>query len=200
MARFSTYRALERFQVRLNTLWARLRYHAFLHLGPRSRILGRVMVKPFWALFDKTKALSIFLDGDNSIGHGTVFQGSGTMRFGLRSFCGEYCVFGCNAAINIGNDVMIAQAVTIRDTDHRIADASIPMIQQGIVATPVNIEDNVWLGHGAIILKGVRIGTGAVVAAGSIVTKDVEPYMIVAGSPARPLKSRIRNQLKAKEI
>jgi len=55
---------------------------------------------------------------------------------------------------------------------------------------PVRIEDDVWVGHGAIILHGVTIGEGAIVAAGSIVTKDVAPYSIVAGGPARKLRDR----------
>jgi virginiamycin A acetyltransferase len=52
------------------------------------------------------------------------------------------------------------------------------------------LESDVWIGHGAIILQGVRIGEGSVVAAGSVVTKDVAPYTIVAGNPARPIRDR----------
>jgi phosphonate metabolism protein (transferase hexapeptide repeat family) len=57
-------------------------------------------------------------------------------------------------------------------------------------STPVNIGHDVWIGHGAIILPGRSIGTGAVVAGGAVVTKDVAPYMIVAGNPARPIRPR----------
>jgi phosphonate metabolism protein (transferase hexapeptide repeat family) len=57
-------------------------------------------------------------------------------------------------------------------------------------STPVTIGHDVWIGHGAIILPGRSIGTGAVVAGGAIVTKDVAPYMIVAGNPARPIRAR----------
>ena len=57
-------------------------------------------------------------------------------------------------------------------------------------AHPCTIGHDVWIGHAAVILPGVRIGTGAVVGAAAVVTKDVEPYQVVAGVPARPLRSR----------
>ncbi|MBI5750778.1 MAG: acyltransferase [Hydrogenophilales bacterium] len=87
---------------------------------------------------------------------------------------------------------MIAQAVTIRDTDHGFDDVSIPMKSQGINTRPVKIEDDVWIGHGAIILRGVTIGAGAVVAAGALVNKDVPPYAIVGGVPAKVIRMRVQ--------
>ena len=85
---------------------------------------------------------------------------------------------------------MIAQAVTIRDTDHCSDSLTIPMIDQGIVTTPVIVGDDVWIGHGAVILRGVTIGTGSIIAAGSVVRSDVPPFSIVGGVPARILKTR----------
>jgi phosphonate metabolism protein (transferase hexapeptide repeat family) len=62
-------------------------------------------------------------------------------------------------------------------------------------AHPVTIGDDVWIGHGAIVLPGRTIGTGAVVAAGAVVTRDVAPYAIVAGVPARPIKTRFPQEI-----
>lgn len=145
-----------------------------------------ILVKPFQG----NKKLLICLEGDNAIGAFSIFQGSGEIRFGRGAFCGEFCVFGCNESIAIGRNVMIAQAVTVRDTDHGFNEVSIPMKVQSIKTSPVKIEDDVWIGHGAIILRGVTIGCGAVVAAGALVNKDVPPYAIVGGVPAKVLRMR----------
>jgi acetyltransferase-like isoleucine patch superfamily enzyme len=85
---------------------------------------------------------------------------------------------------------MIANAVSIRDTDHNFKDLDIDMLQQGIQTEPVYIKDNVWLGHGVVITKGVTIHSGAIVAANAVVTKDVPENAIVEGVPAKIIKYR----------
>lgn len=98
--------------------------------------------------------------------------------------------------IVIGNNVMFGPQVTIRGGNHRIDIVGRAMIDIGdLEKRPeddpgVTIEDDVWIGTRAIILAGVRVGRGAVVAAGAVVTKDVEQYMIVAGNPAKPIRKR----------
>ncbi|WP_264367794.1 DapH/DapD/GlmU-related protein [Paraglaciecola mesophila] len=64
------------------------------------------------------------------------------------------------------------------------------MIEQGIVTAPVIIKDNVWIGYGVTILKGVEIGEGSIVAAGSVVTKNIPPYSIAGGIPSKVIKMR----------
>lgn len=76
------------------------------------------------------------------------------------------------------------------DTDHAFARTDIPMNRQGITTAPIHIGDDVWIGHGVAILKGVTIGNGAIVAAGAVVNKDVAPFDIVGGVPARVLGNR----------
>lgn len=190
-ASLALMKALDLLDVRVSTLRARLRYFHFLKLGSRARVNRGTRVKPFYALSEKTGALlRIRLDREVSIGAGTLFQGSGEVTMGARSFCGEGCVFGCNESICIGNDVMIAQYVTLRDTDHVFDRTDIPMIDQGVASAPIVVEDDVWLGHGVVVLKGVRIGQGAVVAAGAVVNKDVPAWAIMGGVPARQIGSR----------
>lgn len=187
------FRWLDWLGIRRTTFWVRIRYSLFLDCGDRCRFSSGVVVKPFWSMHDSTgNRLKIVLDGDNSIGRGTIIQGSNVFRMGKGSFCGEYCVFGCNEKIDIGCDVMIAQSVTIRDTDHEFSDVSKPMRLQGVTSDAVIIEDDVWISHGAIILKGVHIGQGAIVAAGAVVNSNVEPYAIVGGVPAKVIGNRLK--------
>ncbi len=90
--------------------------------------------------------------------------------------------------LQIGNDVMIAQHVVISALNHGYADVTLPISLQPVTTKPVVIEDEAWIGANAVITAGVRVGKHAVVAAGSVVTKDVLPYSIVAGNPARLIK------------
>lgn len=99
-----------------------------------------------------------------------------------------------NELVRIGRNVMIADQVTIRDTDHSISSIDRPMIDQGIETAPVIIGDDVWIGHGASILKGVTVGEGSVIAAGAVVTKDVPPFAIVGGVPARIIRFRKQDE------
>jgi acetyltransferase-like isoleucine patch superfamily enzyme len=92
--------------------------------------------------------------------------------------------------VQIGDGVRIAHRVTILSSDHRYKNNQQPIYQQGIVASRTVIEDDVWIGCSAVILPGVHIARGAVVAAGAVVSSDVAPYMIVAGVPAKPIGRR----------
>lgn len=101
-------------------------------------------------------------------------------------FCNSNVKIRCSKKITIGNDVAISHDVTIMDSDAHYID-----YENYEISKPVYIEDNVWIGTRTTILKGVRIGKGSVVAAGSVVTKDVPPNSIVAGIPARVIKQNI---------
>lgn len=90
----------------------------------------------------------------------------------------------------IGENVMMAQDVVILTQGHLHSNIHEPINLQGSYNTKVIIEDDVWIGLRAIILPGVRIGKGAIIGAGAVVTKDVPPYSIVGGVPARILKMR----------
>jgi len=173
-----------------NIFWTfsyRLLYWPFLRCGQSCRFSRGLVIRQF----DSKHRLEIVCKGHNSFGHHTHIQGTGRIVFGERSFCGAFCVFGVNESISIGSNVMIAQMVTIRDTDHVYEDITRPMVSQGISTNPVVIEDDVWIGHGVTILKGVNIGRGSIIAAGAVVTKNVPSYSIVGGVPAREISRRI---------
>lgn len=116
-------------------------------------------------------------------------------RFSPKVSLGDYSGIGVNAKINgecvIGNYVMMGEDCTIITRNHAHDRLDIPMMQQGFEKDrPVVIDDDVWIGDKVVLLPGVHIGKGAIIGAGSVVTKDVEPYSIMAGVPARKIKSR----------
>jgi acetyltransferase-like isoleucine patch superfamily enzyme len=119
----------------------------------------------------------------------TVFNREG-LRVGTNSGWGVGCFINAGGGVTIGNDVLIGPRVVIHSLNHVYKDAKVPIRLQGHVAKPVVIEDDVWIGAGAIILAGVRVGRGAVVGAGSVVTKDVPAFGVVVGNPARFVRFR----------
>jgi len=90
----------------------------------------------------------------------------------------------------MGDNVMMAPEVIILTLGHRHDNIEAPMCSQGGYATKVTIEDDVWIGIRAIVLPGVKIGKGSIVGAGAVVTKDVLPYSVVGGVPAKVIKMR----------
>lgn len=88
----------------------------------------------------------------------------------------------------IGNNVVLGIGSQILGLTHDYEDIEKPIKDQGVSGTKVIIEDDVWIGGNCVIIQGIEIGKHSLVAAGSVVTKDVEPYTIVAGNPARPIK------------
>lgn len=112
---------------------------------------------------------------------------------------GDNSGIGTNAQISnvanageviIGNDVMMGPDVLILVRIHNHSDSDIPMNRQGEIIKKVVINDDVWIGARVIILPGVSVGKGSIIGAGSVVTKDVPPYSIVGGVPAKIIKWR----------
>ncbi len=110
------------------------------------------------------------------------------IKIGKNSLIGEYCVIRGQGGVEIGDRVYTSPFTQIIAVNHVFNDRKRPFTEQGITAQGIVIEDDVWLGAGAIITDGVRVGKGAVVAAGAVVTKDVAPYTVVGGVPAKVIK------------
>ncbi len=136
--------------------------------------------------------------GDNvSIGRFSVIECTGVIthlgegfRIGRNSNLGDYGFVGAAGGVTIGEDVLIGQGVRFHSENHVITHTDVPMKSQGVTNRGIVVEDDVWLGSGVILLDGVRVGQGAVVAAGSVVNRDVPPYAIAGGVPAQILKYR----------
>lgn len=130
-------------------------------------------------------------------GRGTLFYARNRIRLGDNVYFGRYCNIECDAAV--GNDVLIANDVGfVGRADHDFRCIGVPVRFAPCVRdrdyhagdSRIEIGDDVWIGFRATVLSGVRIGEGAVVAAGALVIRDVEPFSIVAGVPAKVVGSR----------
>jgi acetyltransferase-like isoleucine patch superfamily enzyme len=110
------------------------------------------------------------------------------IRIGRDSLIGEYNVLRGQGGITIGNRVYTSPLVQLLAVNHVYDDPARPMVEQGITAEGISIEDDVWIGAGAIVTDGVRVGKGAVIAAGAVVTKDVAAHTVVGGVPAQVIK------------
>lgn len=112
----------------------------------------------------------------------------GFLTIGDHSFVGPNAVLGAGGGIHIGNHVLFGPDVVVSAENHRFDDTGTLIAEQGVVRQGVVIEDNCWIASRAVILDGVTIGRGSVVAAGAVVTRDVPPGSIVAGVPARVIR------------
>ncbi len=105
---------------------------------------------------------------------------------------GEKVLIGLGSKITgpvtFGNDILVAQNVLMSGLNHDFDDVTKPIVAQGFSVKEIVVEDGVWIGGGAIITQGVKIGKNAVVGAGSVVTKDVPPFSVVVGNPAKVVK------------
>lgn len=148
-----------------------------------------------------------------SVDTGCTFIAPDRMRFGSDVSCGprsffaaqggeveigDRVSFNTNAHINasggrrirIGSFALIGPNVVLRSADHRFERTDLPIRDQGHAAGDIILEDDVWLGANVVVVGNVRIGRGAIVAAGAVVTKDVPAMAIVGGVPARVLRMR----------
>jgi len=156
-------------------------------VGNDFQVGRRVFVRSFPF---NDKDLTILFKGNNVLMNDVIIQGSGQLELGVNTYIGSFSVIGCNEKIIIGDNCMIAQSTSIRDTDHAFLRRDMPMNQQGVSTSPIEIGDDVWIGHGAVITKGVTISRGAIIGANAVVTKNVPEYAIVGGAPAQIIRYR----------
>jgi len=141
----------------------------------------------------------ITLGNEVLLGRGTVLSTrNGTIEIGDYSNIGANCRLGTTSKVVFGKHVLLAANCYIGGAQHRYDRLDVPIMRQGYQSKGgVIIEDDVWLGAGVTVLDGVTIGTGSVVGAGSIVTKDLPPYSIAIGAPAKVHASRKGNSVEA---
>ena len=130
-------------------------------------------------------------DGGMILRGALLYPYGGRITIGKRVGINPYCVIYGHGGVTIGDDVLIATGCTIIPANHNIADLTTPINSQGLTTKGIIIEDDVWLAARVTVLDGVRIGKGAVLGAGAVVTHDIPPYAIAVGVPARVVGSRL---------
>jgi acetyltransferase-like isoleucine patch superfamily enzyme len=122
------------------------------------------------------------------------------LRVGDDSNIGPYSYIGCSGFIEIGKEVLMGPRVNLLAENHIFERADKTIRSQGVKREKIHIQDNCWLGGGCTILAGIEVGYGSVVAAGAVVTKNVPPYSIVAGVPAKIIRSRKASEINQLDI
>jgi acetyltransferase-like isoleucine patch superfamily enzyme len=112
------------------------------------------------------------------------------LRFGKNSACGAYSFIGAGGPIRIGEHVIMGQHVSFHAENHNFSRIDIPIRVQGVTKKGIIVEDDCWVGANVTFLDGCHVGTGCVIAAGAVVRGEVPPYSIIAGVPARVIKTR----------
>lgn len=163
-----------------------------IEIGSGAKIASGVRLK-------NTSQNSKILIGDRArIDRGVDIkaQGNGSVEIGENTFLGPYvCLAG--ESINIGSHCLIASHTGIYAINHNFADPMRKIQEQGVSCEGIVIEDDCWLGSGVRVVDGVTIGQGSVIGAGAVVTKDVPPYSVAVGVPARAIANRNSSRMKS---
>ena len=166
--------------IRMRRIWMRRRVGKLGIVsvwGNRVRVLGgqRMQVGDFFSIDE----------------NGLLSAEEGQLVVGSRASINRNVVLDASyGAIHIGDDVLIGSNVVIRASDHNFESTRIPINRQGHVGGRIIIQDDVWIAANVVVTGGVTIGAHSVVAAGAVVTKDVEPSSIAAGVPAKTIRRR----------
>jgi len=125
------------------------------------------------------------------LGHGTKIRcHEGVVEIGAKTVLGQECTISAYNRVRIGEQCVIADRAMFIDFDHGVVEVERPIRRQGIYTREVEVGSNVWIGYGACILRGVRVGDNSIVGTNSVVTKDVPANAVVAGIPARVVRMR----------
>jgi acetyltransferase-like isoleucine patch superfamily enzyme len=161
-----------------------------LRHGRRLRTDGLAFVGPGVTL-QVAKGAHIALGRWSWVGHGCKLRcHEGEISIGAKSVLGQECTISAYKHVSIGRECVIADRVMMIDFDHGMVEVDRPIRLQGIYKRDVRVGNNVWIGYGACILRGVTIGDNAVIGTSAVVTKDVPPNAVVAGVPARVIRMR----------
>lgn len=162
------------------------------HFGPGLRVFGLpiIAVAPQSVLTVGHRATLISVSAFSEIGvaHACVLR---TLDAGSRLSVGDDvgmsgCSIVASESVTIGDRVLLGADVIVADTDfHPVRPEGRRWSRRGVARAPITIEDNVFLGARSIVLKGVTIGADSVIAASSVVTRDIPPGVVAAGTPAR---------------
>ncbi len=182
----------------LTNLYMMIKYKAMISLGARllfpSKIkIGRdsIIGKTTIDAYSKNHKKSILIGRKCYIHDNTLIKAfGGNVEIGDKTSINDFCVLYGHGGLKIGNFCRIATHSIFISANHTFSDRNKLIMNQPVTKKGIIIEDDVWIGAGVKVLDGVRIGKGSVIGAGSVVTKDIPPYSIAVGLPARVIKKR----------
>jgi acetyltransferase-like isoleucine patch superfamily enzyme len=161
-----------------------------LWLGGRLKLDGIAFIGP-GVVLEVGKGARIELGRWSWVGHGTKLRcHEGVISIGAKTVMGQECTISAFQHVKIGRECVIADRVMFIDFDHGVVEVERPIRLQGIYKRDVNVGNNVWIGYGACILRGVTVGDNAIIGTNAVVTKDVPPNAVVAGLPAKVIRMR----------
>jgi acetyltransferase-like isoleucine patch superfamily enzyme len=165
-------------------LWLRLRWRG------RFQTDGLCFVCP-GVKFEIGRHATVTLGRWSWLGHGCKVRAhEGHVSIGAKSVLGQECTISAYQHISIGRECIIADRAMMIDFDHGTVEVERPIRDQGIYKRDVKVGHNVWIGYGACVLRGVTIGSNAVIGTSAVVTSDVPENAVVAGIPARVIRMR----------
>ncbi len=168
----------------LRLAWLKLRW------GGRLQTDGIAFVCP-GVQFEIGRGARVVLGRWSWLGHGTKVRAhEGEVLIGAKSVLGQECTISAYQHVSIGRECIVADRVMLIDFDHGVVEVERPIRLQGIYKRDVRVGNNVWLGYGACILRGVTIGDNSVVGTNSVVTKDLPANAVAAGVPTRVVRMR----------
>jgi len=173
-------------------------------MGPATRLrnlslcrFGKGVTLETGVILDGLSTDGIHLGDNVAIGAYSQVRASSISQvgFGLRvgnhSSCDAYSFFGAAAPIVIGQNVIMGQHVSFHAQNHNFDRTDVPIRLQGVTGIGITIEDDCWIGSNVVFLDGSRLGQGCIVAAGAVVRGEIPPFSVVAGVPAKVLRSRL---------
>lgn len=176
-------------------------YHSKILKAGSVEITNRLFINLFantlnahsrdWSQIQVNTDGRLVIDGPVYLSHGTTLTVNGNLHIKHGTFLNARTSVICLNSIEIGENCAISWDVLIIDSDiHSLYEGS-HTANEGDSARPIKIGDRVWIGAGAKIMKGVHIGDGAVIAAGSVVTKDIDAHSLAAGVPAKIIRTNV---------
>jgi acetyltransferase-like isoleucine patch superfamily enzyme len=158
-------------------------------IGPNSRINGTVKI-----FFDDKNTKGLLVIGSNFVVNGnvTISPRGGKIFIDNNCFIGDavFIQSFTGGTIKLDENVMVASNTSILGSNHVIARLDIPINRQSEIAGSIRIREDVWIGANVCVLAGVEIGKGSVVAAGAVVSRNLPPYVVAAGVPAKIISQR----------
>jgi acetyltransferase-like isoleucine patch superfamily enzyme len=164
--------------------WLKLRWRGRLQTDGLAFVCSKVH-------FEIGKNARVTLGRWAWLGDGTKVRAhEGHIQIGAKSVLGQECTISCYQHVSVGRECIVADRCMLIDFDHGVVDVERSIREQGIYKRDVRIGNNVWMGYGACVLRGVTVGDNAVVGTYAVCTRDVPANAVVGGIPAKVIRMR----------